>query len=240
MIYVGKAGWSLRKEHQPQFPGEGTHLERYARRLPAVEINSSFRSWHRPSTYSRWASSVPAHFPFSIKVHEQVTHKGDLEDWEPMARFLEDTSELGDKLGAYLVQLPPSHKFDQGRAEAFFERLWSGAEAHVACEPRHASWFEAKPKAMLEELEISLVAADPPAVEGADTPAGWDGFVYHRLHGSPKMYYDSYSDEELRDLADRLQSAAEASTAWCIFDNTARGAGTSNALDLWQQVRGEK
>jgi uncharacterized protein YecE (DUF72 family) len=75
MIYVGKAGWSLRKEHQPHFPKEGTHLQRYAQRLPAVEINSSFRNWHRPATYARWADAVPEEFRFAVKVHEDVTHK---------------------------------------------------------------------------------------------------------------------------------------------------------------------
>ncbi len=239
MIYVGKAGWSLRKEHQPKFPGEGTHLERYARRLPAVEINSSFRSWHRPSTYSRWASSVPAHFRFSIKVHEDVTHKGDLEDWQPMARLLDDTSELGEKLGAYLVQLPPNHEFERDKAEAFFERLGSAADAGVLCEPRHESWFEEEPDTMLQELNVGRVAADPPSAEGAAAPAGWKDIMYYRLHGSPRMYYESYSEEELAKLAERLRSAAEGHTVWCIFDNTAGGAGTTNALDLWQRVGNE-
>ena len=49
-IAIGTADWSLRSEHKPQFPSEGTHLERYSRRLNAVEINSSFYRPHRPAT----------------------------------------------------------------------------------------------------------------------------------------------------------------------------------------------
>jgi uncharacterized protein YecE (DUF72 family) len=58
-VRVGCAGWSIPKRYAPWFPSSGTHLERYATRLPAVEINSSFYRFHQPKTYARWAASVP-------------------------------------------------------------------------------------------------------------------------------------------------------------------------------------
>src|SRR5690349_12428290 len=67
-VRVGCAGWSLPKEHADRFPAEGSHLERYAACFPAVEINSSFYKPHRPTTYARWAASVPPDFRFSVKV----------------------------------------------------------------------------------------------------------------------------------------------------------------------------
>ncbi len=164
MIYVGKAGWSLRKEHQPRFPEGETHLQRYAQKLPVVEINSSFRNWHRPSTYARWADSVPEAFRFSVKVHQDVTHKGNLEEWEPMSRFLSDTANLDEKLSVYLVQLPPSHAFNEERARLFFGRLWKATDVEIVCEPRHGSWFKRTPENLLTELEVGRVAADPSMV----------------------------------------------------------------------------
>ena len=71
---VGCAGWALPKEHAGRFPGGGTHLARYAGRLPAVEINSSFYRPHRPATYARWAASVPEDFRFAVKVPKDATH----------------------------------------------------------------------------------------------------------------------------------------------------------------------
>ena len=238
MILVGKAGWSLRKEHQPRFPNGGTHLESYAQRLPAVEINSSFRSWHRTSTYERWAETVPADFRFSVKVHEDVTHHGKLEDWEPMARQLHDTSHLGEKLGVYLVQLPPSHNFGAQRAQSFFGQLRASTQADIVCEPRHASWFGYEAESLLREHRVGRVAADPPPDGGDATPGGWEGIVYYRLHGSPDMYYSAYDDSELRGLANKLRTAVEDAVVWCIFDNTAAGEGTPNALDLWEIIEG--
>ncbi len=47
-VYVGTAGWSIPTTHAALFPGDGTHLERYARVLTAVEIDSSFHRPQRP------------------------------------------------------------------------------------------------------------------------------------------------------------------------------------------------
>ena len=55
--------------------------------------------------------------------------------------------------------------------------------------------------------------------------------VYYRLHGSPDMYYSSYDAAYLDRLADRLRHVGR-SPVWCIFDNTARGAATLNAIEL--------
>lgn len=237
VIRVGKAGWSLRKEHQPRFPNGGSHLERYAQRLPAVEINSSFRSWHRASSYERWAALVPADFRFSVKVHEDVTHHGGLEAWQPMARQLQDSSNLGEKLGAYLVQLPPSHDFEPQRAQAFFEQLRAATQADIVCEQRHTSWFGDEPEALLREHRVGRVAADPPPDGGDGKPGGWQGIAYYRLHGSPDMYYSAYDESELSDLADQLRTVADGAVVWCIFDNTAAGEGTPNTLALWERLK---
>src|SRR5688572_17535989 len=73
--YIGCAGWSLPKKFADAFPAEGSHLVRYAARLPAVEINSSFYRPHRPTTYEKWAASVPTGFRFSVKVPKWITHE---------------------------------------------------------------------------------------------------------------------------------------------------------------------
>ena len=77
---------------------------------------------------------------------------------------------------------------------------------------------------------IARVAADP-AVTTSE-PGGWNGLVYYRLHGSPQMYYSSYSDVYLETVAKTLSAAQRTAAVWCIFDNTAVGAATMNALDL--------
>ena len=231
---VGTAAWSIPAQHAHGFPAEGSHLERYSRRFPAVEINSSFYRPHRPSTYQRWASTVPAHFRFAVKVPKEITHLRRLADVdEPLERFLAAAGALGEKLGPLLLQLPPSFAFDGRRVYAFLEHLRSRTQGDVACEPRHRSWFTAEAERLLSEFRIARVAADPALVPAAAEPGGWPGLAYHRLHGSPRMYYSLYALGRLDALKHRLSGNG---TTWCIFDNTAEGWATHDALLLWQAL----
>jgi uncharacterized protein YecE (DUF72 family) len=45
------------------------------------------------------------------------------------------------------------------------------------------------------------------------------------------MYYSAYDDGALRALAFDIQTLNAAET-WCVFDNTAFGAATTDALSL--------
>ena len=63
------------------------------------------------------------------------------------------------------------------------------------------------------------------------TNPGARDIAYFRMHGSPRMYYSSYSNERLAALAAQLR-ASKAKRRWCIFDNTASGAALGNALQL--------
>src|SRR4051812_39300453 len=97
---IGCAGWSLHKDVAAEFPGDGSHLERYAQVFPAVEINSSFYRPHRPDTYARWAAAVPDAFRFSVKLPRTITHEGRLQDVDALLdRFALETAELRHRLG---------------------------------------------------------------------------------------------------------------------------------------------
>jgi uncharacterized protein YecE (DUF72 family) len=74
---------------------------------------------------------------------------------------------------------------------------------------------------------------------GSTEPGGWNGLAYFRLHGTPRIYYSEYSPAQLERYAARLmQSAADGRPVWCIFDNTAAGAATANALALLARLGG--
>ena len=231
---IGVAGWGLSRAVADWFPGSGTHLERYAAVLPAVEINSCFYRHHRPGTYAKWAAGVPDGFRFSVKLPKAITHEAGLTVWEPvLGRFLDETASLGHKLGCVLVQLPPKLAFDAPAAAAFFRALRGRYAGALALEPRHPSWAAAEPEQLLRELGIARVAADPARFPGADRPSGSERLVYYRLHGSPRIYHSEYSPEYLEGVARGLDEAlGRGAEAWCIFDNTASGAAVGNAIAL--------
>ena len=85
---------------------------------------------------------------------------------------------------------------------------------------------------------VTLLVAQSAPVPAAAEPGGSSKLVYFRLHGSPKMYYSGYSDEYLVALRERLARSARDRETWCIFDNTAEGHATTNALTLTSLPRG--
>lgn len=239
--FIGCAGWALPRDVQDRFPGEGSHLQRYAAQLPVVEINSSFHRPHRHAVYARWAASVPPHFRFAVKLPKTITHVAKLRGGAvELDEFLGQATGLGEHLGCLLVQLPPSLAFEADVAGTFLDLLRTRWAGPVSLEPRHVSWFTGEVDLFLAARRIARVLADPVLHPGGERPGGWDGFAYLRLHGSPRTYYSSYPLELLRALARRLARAArEGQPVWCIFDNTAAGAAAGNALVLRECLRAE-
>lgn len=239
-LRIGTAGWTLPREWRDRFPGEGSHLERYAARFDGAEINSSFYRFHRPSTYARWAASVPPGFRFSVKVPRAITHDQRLVAADVLLDvFLDEVRGLGDRLGALLVQLPPSLAFDAESAEEFFAALRARHGGDVACEPRHESWFGTEADALMRAHRVARVAADPARCPAAAQPGGWADLVYLRLHGSPRMYYSAYSADFLDEVAAVLRAAlGRGARCWCVFDNTTLGAATGDALALAERMPG--
>lgn len=234
-IRIGTAGWSIPKAEAEAFPGSGSHLERYARRFNAAEINSSFHRPHRPGTYARWAASVPDDFRFAVKLPKALTHERRLVDCgAPIDAFASEIAALGGKRGPLLVQLPPSLAFDEAVATPFLTLLQVAIAGPIVCEPRHASWFAAQADALLTERRIARVAADPAPVPAAAEPGGWRGLTYVRLHGSPRIYRSTYEAEAIAGHA--AIALAGATETWTIYDNTASGAATGNALALKARV----
>jgi uncharacterized protein YecE (DUF72 family) len=237
MIRLGTAGWSIPSALRPRFPAVGSQLERYAARMNAAEINTSFYRPHRRETYERWAASVPADFRFSVKLPRVITHEAGLRDFAtPLWRFLEEIAGLADKLGVILVQLPPKLVFDRQVARRFFTALCESAPCAIACEPRHASWFAEEADTLLIRHGIARVAADPPRHAADGMPGGASSLAYWRWHGAPRIYWSAYDDERLRALAAAMLRTP-AQEHWCIFDNTASGAALDDAARLATMLR---
>jgi uncharacterized protein YecE (DUF72 family) len=237
-IRIGCAGWGLSSAVSSSFPGEGTHLERYSHVLTCVEINSSFYKPHRDQTYAHWAQSVPDSFRFSVKLPKSITHDARLADTEALIdEFLHSAGQLGDKLGCWLVQLPPSLPFDHDLAERFFKALRERTTLPIACEARQHGWFTTQAAALLKAHQIAYVDADPIPDECEIKHRADTSLVYVRLHGSPELYKSSYDYTYLDDVARTLHHRAKKTPeVWCIFDNTAEGHSQPNALHLMERL----
>jgi uncharacterized protein YecE (DUF72 family) len=159
-LRLGTAGWTVPPSCRDRAGGEGSHLERYARILTAVEINSSFHRPHRRTTYEKWFTQTPDEFRFAVKAPKTITHVLGYAQAE-LDRFVDETAGLGGKLAVYLVQFPPGKIFDAAGAQILFEAIRARSPAHLVCEPRHPSWFTPAVDRWFVERRISRVAADP-------------------------------------------------------------------------------
>jgi len=238
-ILVGTAGWSIPRVSAHRCPTAGTHLQRYSRVFDCAEINSSFHRPHAATTYGKWAMSTPADFRFAVKIPRSITHDQRLRRARvPLERFLQQTADLGNKRGPLLLQLPPSLEFEARVAGRMLDVLRTEYDGLVVCEPRHGTWFSVAAEALLVRFKIARVAADPPPAAGADSPGGWSGVVYYRLHGSPRKYWSPYDSRRINALAHAIAGADPSADVWCVFDNTASGAALENALELKRLVDG--
>lgn len=232
VVRIGCAGWGLNDSIAEHFPGDGTHLERYAQVLTCVEINSSFYKPHRAETYARWRDSVPQKFRFSVKLPKAITHEARLESCETLLDdFFAAATHLGESLGCWLTQLPPSLAFDHALAAAYFAAMRERTALPIALEARHGTWFSAEAAKLLKSMSIAYVDADPQPDDCAIRHRADTSLAYFRLHGYPDVYHSSYEYPYLDALALTLHDRAKkAKEVWCIFDNTAAGSAQLNAL----------
>ena len=240
-VRIGISGWTYppwRGKFYPAKLPQKQELAYAAGQFPTIEINGTFYSLQRPSSYDTWASQTPGDFVFSVKGSRFITHIRRLREGTEQALtnlYASGLLKLGPKLGPMLWQFPPNFPFDPEHLEAFLqllpqdthaamqlaanhdgrlsgERVWLG-DAHAKKQQlRHA--IEIRNKSFVEERFIALLRQYNVALVCADTvewPRLMDltaDFVYCRLHGSEQLYTSGYSDEALDTWADRVATWA--------------------------------
>ena len=229
MAIIATAAWAIPKQVAQRFAQEGSGLARYASVFDGVEVNSTFYRRHKTSTFTRWASSVPDRFRFAVKVPKKITHTRAMRNFgELFDTFIEDIAPLGEKRGPLLCQLPPSLAFDADVFDPAFKMMRNSDNGPIVVEPRHKSWTSPEAMKLLKNYGIDRVFADPAPVWQANDFEKPPRYV--RLHGKPKIYYSSYTDQEIKSFSELL-----APDSWCVFDNTASGAAIENALTMLER-----
>ena len=209
MLRVGIGGWTFAPWRGPFFPKGLKHADelRYAgERLGAIEINGTFYRTQSPQSFRKWAEETPDGFVFSLKGHRSVVNRGRLAEAEPaVTRFVESgLSELGDKLGPILWQLPPTKRFDEGDLDAFLSLLpgeIDGRPLRHALEVRHESFRNPVFIALLRRHKVPVVYAHAERYPAIADATG--DFVYARLQQCQAEEPAGYPAAELDAWADR-------------------------------------
>ncbi|HLP07126.1 MAG TPA: DUF72 domain-containing protein [Opitutaceae bacterium] len=234
--YVGISGWTYAPWRGVFYPRDLVQREELAyaaRHVRSIEINGTFYSLHAPTSYAKWAAAAPEGFVYSVKGPRFITHLRRLKDVAtPLANFFASgVLKLGEKLGPFLWQLPPSFRYDHETLRAFFEQLPPNTHAAAALARQHDAnvrqvWFDAASlptRPLRHALEVrhesfrtpefvELLRAHGVALVVADTAGRWPfmeditaDFIYVRLHGDAELYVSGYSDEALAVWARKIR-----------------------------------
>jgi uncharacterized protein YecE (DUF72 family) len=227
MILVGTSGWQYRDWRGPFYP-EGLPqrlwLEHYAGHFATVEVNNAFYRLPERSTFAKWRERTPDDFCVAVKVSRYLTHIKRLRDpQEPVARFLERATALGDRLGPVLLQLPPTLRADPAALDAtlaLFPR-----DVRVAVEPRHASWWSDETQTVLKGHNAALCWADR---KGRPVTPLWRtaDFAYLRMHEGRATPRPRYGRAALRTWLDRVDGSAD---TYVYFNNDPGCAAVADA-----------
>jgi len=160
-LRIGCSGWSYEdwvgafypKETRPQ-----EFLKLYSRVFDCVEVDSTFYRAPSAVMVQHWYNSTPSGFILAPKIPKRITHDQHLENTESyMGHFVSTVGQLEEKLGPFVVQLPPSFK-NPKHLKALTDFIASlGSEHRYAMEFRHESWFNSKIEKLLAANNICQV-----------------------------------------------------------------------------------
>jgi uncharacterized protein YecE (DUF72 family) len=265
-VRVGTSGWQYDAWRGDFYPREvpATRLLEYAsERFDTVELNGSFYSLQRPSSYQSWHDQTPDGFVFAVKGGRFITHLKRLAEVETALAnfFASGILLLGPKLGPVLWQLPERLQYDRRLIGDFLDLLprtigelakqarghdskvrgRAHVDAHARGRVRHA--LEVRHSSFVDDTFFELLADHDMACVVADSPRRWPeidvataDFSYVRLHGHTELYASGYSSRSLDRWAERCQAWAEAGDVYCYFDNDARGRAPYDALGLAERL----
>ena len=214
-IRVGIGGWNFAEWRGGVFYPAGLpqaqELHYASRALTGLEVNATFYSTQKPATYARWRDETPEGFVFAVKAHRLATQRKTLaEGAEAVVHFLESgVTELRDRLGPIVWQLPPFRRFDGDDVECFLALLPDAVDGlplrHVL-EPRHASFACADYVRLARAYSVGTVFIDSPDYPNIADVTG--EVVYARLMRSQGDEPTGYSAAELARWAARIRTWA--------------------------------
>jgi uncharacterized protein YecE (DUF72 family) len=229
--FVGCSGWRYWKWRDSFYTGvpQPDWFEHYLKSFDTVEINASFYSWPTVAAVQAWRRAPgKKKFVYTVKVCELITHIKKFKGTKTLVRDFGMIADiLGDRMGCFLFQLPPSYRYTKTRLNDIVSQL-DPARRNVV-EFRHASWWNEEVYAAFRKAGIIFCSCSGPRLP--DELVRTADEIYVRLHGPKRWYRHDYSKEELTEWATRIW-ASDAKRAWVYFNNDNDAHAPKNAIAL--------
>jgi uncharacterized protein YecE (DUF72 family) len=236
-IFIGTMGFSY-KDWEPSFYPQklaaGDYLGYYSGFFNAVEVDSTFYGIPPLNNIERWKSATPEGFHICAKTPKLITHEAGLINVEKeMGAFLDVMRQLGPKLGAILIQFPPSFGVDQAGLLASFRTRCPGCP--FAVEFRNRSWYTRK-RAL---PRLTGYAGRRPSTVAEKVAATTDFHISgssastrfsHHDRTNGRAYEPDWWKERLRELPEKVKEV------YCFFNNDYSGHAPATALRFMELV----
>jgi uncharacterized protein YecE (DUF72 family) len=230
-IFVGCSGWRYWKWRDSFYEGvpQNDWFEHYLKRFDTVEINASFYSWPTVGGVQSWRRQPGRKkFVYTVKVCELITHIKKFKGTKTLVKDFGMIADiLGNRMGCFLFQLPPSYRYTKTRLNDIVSQL-DPARRNVV-EFRHASWWNDEVYSAFRKVGIIFCSCSGPRLP--DELIRTADEVYVRLHGPKRWYRHDYSKEELTGWAGRIKGSG-AKRAWIYFNNDNDAHAPKNATAL--------
>ena len=228
-VRLGTQGWNYDAWVGPFYPERtraADYLGVYARAFDTVEVDSTFYAIPSVKVVRGWASRVPEHFTFALKLPQAATHEQRLrgDAINVARRFFDVARELGAKLGPILIQLGRGFApVEEGALREFLPLLPN--DLKLAIEFRQKEWIREDILALLHEHQIALALSDGRWIPRkqllvlAERPTS--SFAYLRWMGPDRTIVD-YSHIQV-DRSQELAAWSAAVRALAVRVNTVYG-----------------
>ncbi len=238
-LRIGCSGWSYQDwvgSFYPKNVQPGDYLRLYSGVFDAVEIDSTYYRTPSPLMVSNWRKVTPDGFLFTAKFPKKITHEKKLRDvGEQLERFYKSISELKEKLGALLIQLPPSFNYKKDReALGLFLGQINTGYTH-AIELRNRSWFKSDVYKMLEKHNVALAWSEN---QYASTPPeATSDTAYIRMVGDRSITDFSRKQRDQGELMRKWYDALEEKSGlfkqgFIFFNNHFAGFGPGSVNEF--------
>ena len=231
-LFVGCSGWFYWKWRGLFYPADLPTSEwfaHYANRLHTVEINASFYSWPTLGNVQAWKRQAGRrNFVYTVKVCELITHIKKFKNTKTLVRdFGLIADVLGNRIGCFLFQLPPSYRYTKARLNSILIQLDHSRRNVV--EFRHKSWWNETVYTAFRERGTIFCSCSGPRLSDELVRTADD--VYLRMHGPLRWYRHEYSTAELKRWAEKI-TASGAKRTWVYFNNDYEANAPRNAATM--------
>jgi uncharacterized protein YecE (DUF72 family) len=239
--YFGCAGWSYKEWIGPLYDPDKSMLQQYAAVFDTVEMDSSFYRPPDEGTILGLTRHTKRGFMFSAKINQRFTHELKLKLSEQNQDELQEFVQLfdplltQDRLGCFLVQLPPSLKQNDKLLENFLAVLPHRYDYVV--EFRHKSWLDDATWRTLSKYEAAYCIVDEPLLPPDIHITSPIGYVRWHGHGERPWYNYRYTQQQLQDWVPKIKEVRQnTKKTFGIFNNHFHGYAPENCIETMQML----